>query len=107
MAPDIFAICCNHSEGSGALAGSDGRNQAGAQCWYSWTTGGADGRANMVCRSRGGRWIETWVAYKKTARWRVKFLPPPLRDHNIMKFASRDEAQAELEMLGRRGAPVI
>ncbi len=89
MDEDAFGIVCNHKIGSKAIA-------QGAQVWlYIPSRGSGFERNFMTARSKGGRWIMIWIKNAKLENWRVKYIPPDLRN-KTHKFPTRQAAQAYL-----------
>lgn len=79
----------------GVVANYDGDNslRAGAKCWVARNTCDTD-RQNVWARSRGGRWIEKYVANWRLNDFRAKWLPPVAHTHRP-EWYSEDRAEAE------------
>lgn len=76
----------------------------GAKAILGVTSGGAlgDGRAQLLIRSRGGRYIEKWEPIKRLTNFRIQTLPPesPLyNDDRVMDFRDAESAEKELKYL--------
>lgn len=99
MLDDAFGIAANMRAGTKHIAGDDGRNMRGGQCWIEWLNNGWGCRRNpMLARSRGARWISIWLRAGDMQEWRVKFIPPELRGR-VLTFGTRAQCQAELDRI--------
>jgi hypothetical protein len=67
MDADCYAIACNHA-GSRHIS-------PGARC-YLIEVSSAVPSIRVLARSRGGRWVDTWVRSKHLGGFRVKTIPP-------------------------------
>lgn len=96
---DAFGFVASHREGTSAIPGADNRNNDGAQCWIIWWNNGHGFERNLMrCRSRGSHWINIWQPANRLQNWRVKFVPPGLREH-VMHFPVRVQAEEHLKLI--------
>jgi hypothetical protein len=92
--PDAWGIMANHRDGDNICSPK-------AQCWIMWTNpGGGFDRNMMVVRSRSGRWVRKWMRTDRLENWRVKWVPPILRD-TAMGLSDKQEAEDVLERMNR------
>lgn len=96
--PDAWGIIANHRNGDNAIP-------PGAQCWLFISNPGSGYETNqMYCRSRGSRWICKWVKADRLENWRVKWVPPGIREgiEGVFEYATyptKEAAQAQLDSM--------
>lgn len=84
--PDKKALACNYAEATKVAS-------KGALCFLSHSSGGehGEGRAWIIVRSRGGRWVQKHESLQRLTNFRIKTLPPThprynderVRDYNL------------------------
>ena len=97
---DLWGIVANNSVGEKNIAGDHlNGNKRGGQCWLVWSNNGNGmDRNNMLCRSRGGRWIEKWINVRRLDNVRVKWIPPELRGR-VQEHRTKEDAQIQATSL--------
>lgn len=73
----------------------------GALCYVVYDNpGGGSDRVKVLGRSRGGRWVETWIAMSRLHNFRFKAIPPSHPRYGDMRLYDRS-GQWETEYLRR------
>lgn len=80
MSEDQHVIQCNYATATKSVP-------AGARAYVLRTNpGNGNDRIVVLARSRGARWIETWVSIAHLRDFRVKTIPPdhPMYDQHLL-----------------------
>jgi len=65
---EITAIACNYAAGTSIA-------RTGARCYLLWRTGGDNRRAQVLVKSRGGRWVVKWEPIVMLDHFRIVRVP--------------------------------
>jgi hypothetical protein len=88
-----YALVANHRTGSGVI-------RKGALVYVAYIPGMND-RARCLLRSRGGRWVDLWVALKELENVRIKAISPGHYLYASTWFGSREDAERMRERVVR------
>ena len=82
-----YGIACNINDSDSCL-------RMGSLAWIGGFNDGDWDRHRLVARTRGGRIVEKWVPTKRLTNFRVKWIPPHLKDR-IWCYGTREEMEAK------------
>jgi len=89
---DRKVISCNFVEATNVA-------RVGARCYVLRLSGGiCNERIAILCRSRGGRWVEKWESMARLGGFRLKTIPS---EHRL--YARLEGAPTEVESLRSGG----